>query len=243
MTPSEWLSGTDVTAMLDLLGERLDRRRRLLFAVAACRRLADQRKNERCTELLAEAERAADDPTRGDAVGLLATVAPLHPPDGTSSLHWEFEERMRRTDGTTPIAALLRAVLTPRRVRNRDPFLRALWDVQNEIARRKEGPKTFLSFDYARQKEQAQQANLLRDLFGHPVCPPTPDPAWLTWNNGTVPRLAAGLYDEGAFDRLPILADALEDAGCTDAAILDHCRGPGPHVRGCWVVDLLLGKE
>jgi hypothetical protein len=46
-----------------------------------------------------------------------------------------------------------------------------------------------------------------------------------------------------ALDRLPILADALEEAGCTDADILAHCRGPGPHVRGCWVVDLLLGKE
>jgi hypothetical protein len=55
--------------------------------------------------------------------------------------------------------------------------------------------------------------------------------------------LAQGIYDERAFERLPILADALEDAGCTDAAILVHCRGPGPHVRGCWVVDLILGKQ
>jgi hypothetical protein len=58
-----------------------------------------------------------------------------------------------------------------------------------------------------------------------------------------VARLARGIYDDRAFDRLPILADALEDAGCHDTAILDHCRQPGPHVRGCWVVDLLLGKE
>jgi hypothetical protein len=54
--------------------------------------------------------------------------------------------------------------------------------------------------------------------------------------------LATGIYSEKAFDRLPILADALEDAGCTDAAILSHCRGEGPHARGCWVVDLILGK-
>ena len=58
----------------------------------------------------------------------------------------------------------------------------------------------------------------------------------------TVVQLAQSIYDDRAFDRLPILADALEEAGCTDAAILDHCRGPGPHVRGCWAVDLLLGK-
>jgi hypothetical protein len=63
------------------------------------------------------------------------------------------------------------------------------------------------------------------------------------WNDGAVVKLAESIYTERAFDRLPILADALEDAGCTDAAVLDHCRGPGPHVRGCWVVDLVLGKE
>jgi hypothetical protein len=55
--------------------------------------------------------------------------------------------------------------------------------------------------------------------------------------------LAPGIEEEQAFDRLPVLADALEEAGCTDADILSHLRGPGPHVRGCWVVDLLLGKE
>ena len=55
-------------------------------------------------------------------------------------------------------------------------------------------------------------------------------------------KVAQGIYYDRAFDRLPILADALEDAGCHDAAILEHCRQPGPHVRGCWVVDLLTGR-
>jgi hypothetical protein len=59
----------------------------------------------------------------------------------------------------------------------------------------------------------------------------------------TVKQLAESIYQERAFDRLPILADALEEVGCTDAAILEHCRGPGPHVRGCWVVDLLTGRQ
>jgi hypothetical protein len=66
------------------------------------------------------------------------------------------------------------------------------------------------------------------------------DPAWLT---STVIAISKGIVDEHAFDRLPILADALQDAGCDNADILDHCRGPGPHVRVCWVVDLILGKE
>ncbi|HUR53438.1 MAG TPA: hypothetical protein VMZ71_04880 [Gemmataceae bacterium] len=55
--------------------------------------------------------------------------------------------------------------------------------------------------------------------------------------------LANGIYEERAFDRLPILADALQDAGCDNDGILTHCRGDGAHVRGCWVVDLLLGKS
>src|SRR5439155_24569283 len=62
-------------------------------------------------------------------------------------------------------------------------------------------------------------------------------------NDGTVVKLAQGIYDDRAFARLPILADALEEAGCMDTEILDHCRRAREHVRGCWVLDLLLGKE
>jgi hypothetical protein len=87
---------------------------------------------------------------------------------------------------------------------------------------------------------EKEQAEILRDLIPHPFRPVTCDPAWRT---STVLALAQGIYDERAFDRMPILADALQDAGCDSADILDHCRGPGPHVRGCWVVDLILSKD
>jgi hypothetical protein len=89
---------------------------------------------------------------------------------------------------------------------------------------------------------RAGQVSVIEDLL-NPFRPVSLDPAWLAWNDGTVVRLAQAIYDGRAFDRLPVLADALEDAGCTDAGILGHLRGPGPHVRGCWAVDLLLGKE
>jgi hypothetical protein len=86
---------------------------------------------------------------------------------------------------------------------------------------------------------------LLRELFG-----PVPfraiklDPSWLRWYDGTVRRVAQGIYDERAFDRLPILADALLDAGCDNEDMLAHCREQGAlHARGCWVIDLLLGKS
>src|SRR5262249_3489199 len=102
-----------------------------------------------------------------------------------------------------------------------------------------------VSADQAKVIEQAEcaaQTTLLRDIIGNPFRPVAINPAWLTWNGGTVPKVAQAIYDERAFDRMPVLADALEDAGCSDAAVLNHCRQPGVHVRGCWVVDLLLGK-
>jgi len=64
-----------------------------------------------------------------------------------------------------------------------------------------------------------------------------------TWLTSTVKQVAIAIYSANGFDRLPILADALEDAGCDNADILNHCRQPGEHVRGCWVVDLLLGRQ
>src|SRR5262249_37478082 len=90
------------------------------------------------------------------------------------------------------------------------------------------------------EPEEREQAKLMRDIFGNPFRLIALDP---TWQNSNVLALAQSVYDERAYDRMPILGDALEDAGCTNADILGHCRGPGPHVRGCWVVDLILGKK
>ncbi len=87
--------------------------------------------------------------------------------------------------------------------------------------------------------ERKAQSDLLRDIFGNPFRPVVADPAWLT---PTVVSIASAIYTDRAFDRLPTLADAHEEAGCTDADLLLHCRMPGDHVRGCWGVDLVLGK-
>jgi hypothetical protein len=94
------------------------------------------------------------------------------------------------------------------------------------------------------QRERRQQCDLLRDLFGPvPFRPVAVDPTWLTWNDGAVASLAQAIYDERRFEEAPVLADALEDAGCGDAEILAHLRGGGVHVRGCWVVDSLLARS
>ncbi|MBL8792846.1 MAG: hypothetical protein JNM56_02980 [Planctomycetia bacterium] len=85
------------------------------------------------------------------------------------------------------------------------------------------------------------QADLLRDVFG-PL--PFRSAAVVTsWLTSTVVSVTTAIYEERAFERMPVLADALEDAGCDNADLLNHCRSDGPHVRGCFVVDLLTGKE
>jgi len=100
-------------------------------------------------------------------------------------------------------------------------------------------------------EERKAQSHCLRDIFGNPFRPSPPLPhAVLAWNDSTVTRMAQGIYEdrkmsEGTLDpaRLAILADALLDAGCEDEELIRHCRAEGPHVRGCWAVDLILGKE
>ncbi|MCE9562809.1 MAG: hypothetical protein K8U57_12250 [Planctomycetes bacterium] len=79
----------------------------------------------------------------------------------------------------------------------------------------------------------------MRDIFAESFHPVTFLPEWRT---STAVALARQMYESRDFDAMPILADALQDAGCEDADVLDHCRGQGPHVRGCWVVDLVLGR-
>jgi hypothetical protein len=89
--------------------------------------------------------------------------------------------------------------------------------------------------------ERRIQCDLIRDLFGPARFRAIViDPAWLT--SGVV-GLARSMYESREFAAIPVLADALEGAGCDTCDVLDHCRGPGPHARGCWLVDLLLGKE
>jgi hypothetical protein len=92
----------------------------------------------------------------------------------------------------------------------------------------------------APQVELHAHACLVRCIFGNPFRPVVFAPSW---RSETAVALAAGIYEERAFDRLPILADALEEAGCDHPDVLNHLRGPGPHARGCGVVDGVLGKE
>jgi hypothetical protein len=109
-------------------------------------------------------------------------------------------------------------------------------------------PVEYLNLREAVQmREREAQSLLLRDIFGNPFRPSTLNPSWRTTD---VICIAQGIYDDrhmpsGLFDnqRMGILADALEEAGCDNRNILDHCRNGGAHVKGCHVVDLVMGKE
>jgi hypothetical protein len=106
---------------------------------------------------------------------------------------------------------------------------------------------SFQAWSQAWQSElqalQAKQADLMRCVYGNPYRPVAIAPEWPRWKDGTVRNIAQDIYDERAFDRLPILADALEEAGCANRDVLNHCRSDAAHARGCWVVDLILNKK
>jgi hypothetical protein len=106
----------------------------------------------------------------------------------------------------------------------------------------------FRGYCEAIQPEQGGQgstlsADLLRCALGNPWDPPELDPAWLAWENRLVIHLAAVIDREGSLESLPILADALEDAGCDNYRVLDHLRSVGPHCRACHAVDAILGRQ
>jgi hypothetical protein len=98
-------------------------------------------------------------------------------------------------------------------------------------------------FEQRMADERVVQCALLRDIIGNPFRPAKIPPTCLEWSRRIVPQLAQSIYEEGSFEQMPILGDALEDAGCDEETILSHCRGPGTHIRGCWVLDLILARE
>lgn len=216
MTEAEWRACTDPAPMLHWLDPGYSERRWRLFACACCRHL---------WHLLSEAERAILEAVERCADGLL----PAEELYATAGVH-----RIAGVPNYVPghIQHGYRAVLeaaSPHawfRARNARAFV-------VDALRAAAGPAE-------RVLEWRRPSDLLRCLFGNPFHPVTLD---LSWYPPKVVQLAQAIYDERAFDRLPLLADALEEAGCTNAAILAHCRDSGEHVRGCWVLDLLLGKE
>lgn len=214
MTEAEWLECTDPFKMWLMLENRATSRKRRLFGCACCRFIWDLLVDERSRCALEVAETFAD-----GVVG---------------------EEERRTAQQAAQLAALcFTKTHTP------DYRRRAAADAAARVSRKKGASQSaWAAASASGSVVGKRESGVLRDLFGNSFHPlPILDLRWLAWNDGTSHRIAEGIYGERAFDRLPILADALEKAGCTNTDILNHCRQPGEHVRGCWVIDLILGKE
>jgi hypothetical protein len=217
MTEAEWLVCTDPKPMLEFLGERGSPRKLRLFAVACCRRAWHLLVDEGSRRAAEVAERFADGTASFDELWAVHQDA------------WEFSLHVVHNDPSyfDLDDCTLNAADIPAWAAEEDPEpLRAAVSAQRALG----------------SAEAVAQAALLRCIFGNPFRTVVLDPALLAWQDGTVANIAQGVYDDRAFDRLPILADALEDAGCTDASLLNHLRSAVSHVRGCWVLDLLMGK-
>ena len=100
-----------------------------------------------------------------------------------------------------------------------------------------------LAIGIAIEEQAFERSNLLREIFGNPFRRPVLDPTWLAWESGQIPKLAREIYDSRRFADMRVLGDALQDAGCRDDDVLSHCRSASPHVRGCWLLDALLGLD
>jgi hypothetical protein len=228
MTEAEWFGCDDPEPMLDQLPDGISPRKLRLFACACCLRALQVVPSTTCVAGVLVAEDYADG--LADGQQLRTIEAELRADyEGTRGVGYCCEFACRVGDSAIRIASGASVYAAD-----------ALSAASNEEHTLRVHLRRTPTWGAAR----AEQALLLSDLFGPlPFRSVKVDAGWLAWNGSAVKALARGIYDDRAFDRLPVLADALEEAGCTDADILGHCRGPGPHVRGCWVVDLLLGKE
>jgi hypothetical protein len=218
MTEEEWLASTDPSTLLNHVCPIMDddpRMRKVrLFTAAYLRSIWDHIKGDLFRQAVELVETVADDPMQRSAL---------------SERHEHLHQISPRSRRTRAEAAVIEGTL---------------WNSLNAAswgARRAVSCSAGALGHAARKTEKQKQSDLFRDIFGNPFRPVSFDAAWRT---GTAMALARGMYESRDFGAMPILADALQDAGCDSADVLDHCRDPhATHYRGCWVVDLVLGKE
>jgi hypothetical protein len=244
MTEAEWLTCDEPRRMLDHLRGRASDRGLWLFVSAACGRASSFFPDEINRTVLAISEAIADQTASpGDVTAAREAVAGWKERfiveqdfERAASMR-DVQDVLARQGLGSPATLALRAA----RWATELPGLTTLWRGWDDAHRGPPWPADPQCSE-ERPGHMRFHAALLRDLF-NPFRPVAPDPGWLTANGGAARNLAAAIDDGRAFERLPILADALEDAGCTDRLLLGHCRGPGLHVRGCWALDLVLGKS
>jgi len=220
MTEQQWQTSDRPTEMLAYLRDWASPRKLRLFGVACCYRIAHFMSSAVSPNTVEIAERFAD--------GLVSAEDLRRAHEAARAEALRIDAAADGADAAMDVALADAA----------DAAVFSSGHVVNAVYERmfmdKQAPGT--RADY---QELAFHAQLLRDIFGNPFRPVSILPAWRT---PQVLSQAEAINAEKAFERLPMLEDALVHAGCADADVLSHCRGPGPHVRGCWVIDALLGK-
>jgi hypothetical protein len=226
MTEAEWLACEDVAAMLKLIEGKASERKLRLFACACCRRVAHHLSNPAYQQFVEVGEQYADGGVSFEECQAAHRIA--------------YEAYTLAVSGRGNNVDLAVAWATMPRG-ERGYLARYAEIVAGNSCRLGDGWIRHRPLNQQQRLEQAQQAALLRDIFGNSFRPVTFSPSWRT---DTALTLAQQMYESRDFGAMPILADALQDAGCDSDDVLNHCRDANaPHVRGCWVVDLVLGKE
>ncbi len=232
MTETEWISSDAPLAMLEFVRGTATTRKLRLFVIECCRRcwhlLADKpyRHAVEVAEQFAEGFATADDLAQAHAIAYRVAVngdeGEIAGPLWCAGWFTDPYYGAWDNSGSSNAPAVLAAAAS--------------------MANAQEAAELCVPWAAAFGIENAVQATLLRDVVHAPYRPVHFRNSWRWSNGGTAIKLAKAIYEDGAFDQLPILADAIEDAGCDNEEILKHLRGPGPHVRGCWPVDLVLAK-
>ncbi len=231
MTEAEWFCSTDLYPMLEHIEGKTSDRKLRLFAIACCHRPYFEFDDERYRKAIQLAERMAE-----ENVGQTEWRQYYEPAYDAAYELWKVTwdasvaAQGKAPRGTPEVEKLVWA----------DMVTAMGWVLLSSTGWDAAYSSIGIEWDEEHLDEPTHQLVFLHDIFGNPFHPTTIDRSLLT---PTVKTLAQKIYDDRAFDQLPLLADELEKAGCDNEEILGHCRESGPHVRGCWVVDLVLGKE
>lgn len=248
MTDAEWLACTNPAPMLRALRGMATERKLRLLTCACCRRLWPLLHEDTMRTAVEVGDAHADDEDFNDQADHYdAAAAPL-----LKEISPEMSKGAVFVEGYAR-QCLIQAVLAPLTPIGGVDLTVAgtadalMWAAEGIGRHAAEKPPRLVerwaaaSYQDALTREKEEQSDLVREVFGPLLFRPIPlEPEWRT---ASVVSIATAIYADRAFDRMPDLAGALRDAGCDSAEILAHCRGPGPHVRGCWVVDAVLNKE
>jgi hypothetical protein len=223
MTEAEWRAEVLPRPMLEFVESQTTDRKRRLFAVACCRQVWTSLPGEMSRQAVDVAERFADgQASEAELAEANRNIEPI-----TSAYSGHIYANPAHYATSNPVDTVFATLNASELVTD---------DRMGEYETHEEE----IVWKEAAAKVDEIHSLIVRDIFGNPFRPIAVDQSWRT---STVVTLAEGIYQERAFDRLPILADALQDAGCDNEDVLNHCRSEGPHVRGCWVVDLLTGRK